>query len=212
MIYDFFRWYAIINAYPVQWLLFKKKVFYEDKAAQSKKIKGGALIISNHYNMFDYVLNMFMLLPRKLYVVTAEFAYYNKFVAWGMKFFGGIKAERVMRSMKFIDESADLIKKGKLVQIFPEARNTDDGLMHEFKPSYIMIALRANAPIIPIITDGNYGFSKRAHVIIGKKIFLSDYCKSQNPSKEEIARLNEIVYSKACELRAKLKELGGKCI
>jgi hypothetical protein len=39
---------------------------------------------------------------------------------------------------------------------------------------------------------------------------LSDYCKSENPSKEEIVALNEIVYNKALSLRAQLKELGGK--
>lgn len=210
MIYDFLRWYCIINAYPVQWLLFKRKTYYENKAVQGKKIKGGALIISNHYNMFDYVLNMFMLLPRKLHIVAGEIGYSNKFIAWGMQCFGGIKCDRVMKSMRFIDVSADLIKKGKLVQIFPEGHNTEDGEMDKFKTSYLMIALRAKSPIVPIITDGNYGFFKRAHVIIGKPIILSDYCKSENPSKEEIVALNEIVYNKALSLRAQLKELGGK--
>ena len=60
MIFSFFRWLAIINAYPVQLLLFKRKTYYENKAVQGKKIKGGVLVISNHYNFFDYVLNMFM--------------------------------------------------------------------------------------------------------------------------------------------------------
>lgn len=210
MIYDFLRWYCIINAYPVQWLLFKRKTYYENKAVQGKKIKGGALIISNHYNMFDYVLNMFMLLPRKLHIVAGEIGYSNKFIAWGMQCFGGIKCDRIAKSLRFIDVSADLIKKGKLVQIFPEGHNTEDGEMDKFKTSYIMIALRAKSPIIPIITDGNYGFFKRAHVIIGTPINLGDYCKSENPTKEEIVALNEIVYNKALELRAKLKELGGK--
>lgn len=210
MIYDIFRWYAIINAYLVQWVLFKRKTYYEDKKVQSRRIKGGALIISNHYNMFDYVLNMFLLLPRKLNVVASEMAYENKFVAWGMKCFGGIQADRLAKSMRFIDESAAVIKKGQLVQIFPEGRNTDDGEMAAFKPSYLMIALRAQAPIIPIITDGNYGFFKQAHVIIGKPINLRDYCTSENPTKEEIKALNDMVYAKAQELRQKLKEYSCK--
>ena len=158
MIFSFFRWYAIINAYPVQLLLFKRKTYYENKAVQGKKIKGGALVISNHYNFFDYVLNMFMLLPRKLNVVAGEIGYCNKLVAWGTRCFGGIKCDRIMKSMRFIDESVAILKKGKLVQIFPEGHNSYDGEMDKFKPSYIMIALRAKVPIVPIITDGNYGF------------------------------------------------------
>jgi 1-acyl-sn-glycerol-3-phosphate acyltransferase len=210
MIFSFFRWLAIINAYPVQLLLFKRKTYYENKAVQGKKIKGGVLVISNHYNFFDYVLNMFMLLPRKLNVVAGEIGYSNRFIAWGTRCFGGIKCDRIIKSMRFIDESVKLLKKGKLVQIFPEGHNTRDGNMDQFKTSYLMIALRAKSPIVPIITDGNYGFFKRAHVIIGTPINLSDYCKSENPSKEEIVALNEIVYNKALSLRAQLKELGGK--
>ena len=99
--------------------------------------------------------------------------------------------------MRFIDDSVAALEKGRLVQIFPEAHNTDDGLMHEFKPSYILIALRAGVPIIPVMLDGNYGFNKRAHVIIGKPIRLSEYCSSLNPSREEIVALNEMVQEKA---------------
>ena len=93
----------------------------------------------------------------------------------------------------------------KLVQIYPEAHTTDDGNMLDFKPSYIMIALRAGVPIIPVMTDGNYGFFKRVHIIIGKKIYLTDYCTSLNPTREEIVALNEMVYAKAVELREELE-------
>ena len=67
-----------------------------------------------------------------------------------------------------------------------------------------MIALRANVPIIPVIIDGNYGVFKRAHVIIGKKIYLTDYCTSLNPTREEILKINETVQNKALELKSEL--------
>ena len=52
-----------------------------------------------------------------------------------------------------------------------------------------MIALKSNKPIIPIYTDGTYKLSRRTRVVIGKKIYLSDYCNTLNPSKEELERL-----------------------
>ena len=88
--------------------------------------------------------------------------------------------------------------------IYPEAHITTDGKMHDFKPSYIMIALRADVPIIPVIIDGNYGLFKRAHVLIGKKIYLSDYCTSLNPTREEIMALNRMVQTKAEEMKRDL--------
>lgn len=204
--YGFFRWLAIVTGWPLQLLFFKRKTYYEDKTASNRFVKGGALIISNHYSVFDYMVNLFLFPGRKLFVVMAEMIFKRgKFFHWAMRCFGGIRSDRDIKGMRFIDESVKVLERGKLVQIYPEAHTTDDGNMLDFKPSYIMIALRAGVPIIPVMTDGNYGFFKRVHIIIGKKIYLTDYCTSLNPTREEIVALNEMVYAKAVELREELE-------
>ena len=207
-VYDFFRWLAIILGYPLQLIFFKRKTYYESGKRKGWK-KGGALIISNHYNVFDYLMTMFLVLPRKLNVVTSEMPYQNKFLSFGMKFFGGIQANRLTRDMSFIGKSAEVIKKGQLVQIYPEGRNTPDGNIQPFKRSYVVIAHRANAPIIPIVTDGNYGFFKRTSVIVGDPINVADYITSTSPmpTKEELSQANEIIFNKVLELRQQLEEL-----
>lgn len=48
-LYDFFRCVGVITGYPFRWLFFKTKFYYENEKA-SKRIKGGALIVSNHFN------------------------------------------------------------------------------------------------------------------------------------------------------------------
>lgn len=207
MIYELFRCIGLILGYPFQLLFFKRKTYYEDKKEQGRLVRGGALIISNHYSVFDYIMNLFLFPFRKLYVVESEMMFRGKkkrLFEFLSKFHGGICSERDVMGMGFIDKSVEEIEKGRIVQIYPEAHITEDGQMHEFKTSYLMIALRADAPIIPVIIDGNYGLFKRAHVIIGKKIYLSDYCTSLNPTKEEILALNEIVYKKSLALKAEL--------
>ena len=203
--YELFRWIGLLLAYPLQLIFFKRKTYYEDKKSQSRFVKGGALVISNHYSAMDYMVNLFLFPFRKLYVVMAEFVFHkSKIFNFLTKFHGGIRSDRDLMSMRFIDESVEVLENGGLVQIYPEAHITLDGNMHEFKTSYLMIALRANVPIVPVIIDGNYGFFKRAHVLIGKKIFLTDYCQSLNPTKEEIVALNEIVQNKCLELKSEL--------
>jgi 1-acyl-sn-glycerol-3-phosphate acyltransferase len=123
--------------------------------------------------MLDYVLTSFVVFPRKLSAIASEEPFKNPFFRFGMKFFGAIKADRVSRNMKFIDTAAEVIRKGGLVQIFPEGRNTPDGKIHKFWHSYIVIAHRAGCPIVPIVTDGNYGPFKRTSVIIGEEIDIS---------------------------------------
>lgn len=203
MLYELFRWFGVIIGYPFKWLYFKNKVYYENESVP-KRVKGGALIITNHINPLDYVMNVFLFFPRKLYVVASEHAFKTFYLRFGMKFWGGIEANRITKSLSFITQSVREIKKGHLVQIFPEGHNTDDGTIKSFYPSYILIALKANAPIVPVITDGNYGLFKRVHLIVGEHINLSDYISSSRASKDDLLRLNDIVYEKVLQLRKEL--------
>ena len=203
MLYDTFRLLGLLTGYPAQLFIFKRKTYYEDGASKKSFKKGGKLIISNHFNMLDYVMTSFIAFPRKLNVVTSEAPFKKPFFRFGMKFFGAIQANRETKNMRFMDISADTIKKGQLVIIYPEGRNTPDGNMHEFKHSYIVIAHRANCPIIPSVTDGNYGVFKRTSVIVGREIDISQYITSdrRTPTREELKNINDVVYSKMLQLR-----------
>lgn len=205
MIYkEILRWYGMLSGYPLFLAYFKKKVYYEDKSVQNRFVKGAALIVSNHFHVYDFIVNAALFPFRKLYVVLKSDVYQYKFTAWGMSIFGGIKSDRDEMGMRFIDESVAHLKKGRLVQIFPEAYITHDGKMHDFKTAYIMIAQRADVPIIPVVTDGNYGWKKRTHVIIGTPILLSDFCPYATPNREQIVELNEMVRNKCLWLQEEL--------
>lgn len=215
MIYDIFRFLGMFFGYPIQWLFFKQKTYYEDKK-NPKTFKGGKLIISNHYNFFDYAVTSFMVFPRRLSAVTSEGPFKYKFLRFGMKFFGAIECNRITKNMGFMDKAADVIKKGQLVQIYPEGRNTPDGKIHPFKKSYLIIAHRAKAPIVPVVTDGNYGIFKRTSIIIGNEIDVSKFFTTDRemPPREEIEKANEYVYNKVLELREELekrKQRRNKC-
>ena len=209
MIYEFFRHLGMILGYPVQLLFFKRRTFYESGSARRSLRRGGKLIISNHYNMLDYVMTCFAVYPRKLNAIASEDPFKRPFFNFGMRFFGAIKADRITKSMRFIDEAAAVIRdKHQLVQIFPEGRNTPDGKMHEFKQSYIVIAHRAHCPIVPVVTDGNYGPWRRASIIIGDEIDVSRYITTDKrlPSREELALANDAIYEKMLSLREQLEE------
>lgn len=206
MIYTFFRLLGMLTGYPAQLLFFKRRTYYEDKAATDLR-HGGKLIICNHFSVVDYVMSAFLVFPRKLNAVCAEFPFKYPIARFGMRFFGAIQANRQNRSMRFVDESAACLRKGELVQIFPEGHNTPDGKMHEFKRSYIVIAHRAKVPIVPMITDGNYSLFKRTHVIIGREIDVSQFITSTRPTptREELERANDYIYAKMLALQEELE-------
>lgn len=202
VIYEIFRWFGLLTGWPVQFLFFKRKTYYEDKKAQGRMVKGGAMVISNHYNVLDYVANVFLFPFRKLHVVYAETS--NKWAILGMNFFGGIPVNRDSYHMPFLRTCVRLLKKGRLIQIYPEAHISRDGTMLPFKPSYIYMALQAGVPILPVIIDGNYGPLKRAHVIVGKMINPADYCAGPRPTREEIMAINDMIQAKCHELKVDL--------
>ena len=211
IIYEIFRWLGVLSGWPFHWVFFKRKTYYEDKSVQGRRVKGGALIITNHFNPWDYVHNVFFFFPRKLYIVASEHAFKNKLQTFGMKFWGGIKCDRRVKSMRFVKESVVELQKGHLVQIFPEGHNTDDGTIKAFYPSYILIALRAKKPIIPVVTDGAYRFTKRTHLIVGKPIDLYEHLESEKYTRQDIDRLNHMVRQKVLELRQEMeRRKGGK--
>lgn len=203
---EFFRILGVVIGWPLQFLFFKRKTYYEN-GKKVKLNKGGKLIVSNHYNMLDYVMGCFIVFPRKLYVVASEFAYRNAFFRFGIEFFGSIKADRTTKSMSFVNESAEVIKKGHLVQIFPEGHNTPDGNLQPFFASYVLIAHRAKCPIVPVVSDGNYGLFKRVRVMIGQEIYISEILGETGKilRREEIDKVNEYVYNKVAELRAEIE-------
>lgn len=204
--YELCRWLGVISGMPFQWLYFSRKKYYENGKINTNKIKGPALIISNHYCPLDYISNVALFFPRKLYIITIQEVFQSAIMRFLMKFWGGVEANRETKSIKFIFESATLLKQGKLVQIFPEGHNTPDGTIKDFYPSYIMIALRGgNVPIIPVITDGSFGFTKRLHVMIGEPIYVSDYFDINNYTREDIKRANTLIREKVLALREEIE-------
>ena len=200
------RWIGVLSGWPLQLLYFRRKIHYQNKAVQSRRVKGGALIISNHFCPADFVVNNFLFFPRMLYVVASEYAFNTKGLRFGMSFFGGIETDRSVRGMSFIHQSAELLQKGQLVQIFPEGHNTPDGKLHPFYPSYLVLALMGGVPIIPVVLDGNYTFKKRQHVLIGEPIDLADHFPGGKYTQADLDRVNEQIYQHMLMLQKDLNE------
>ena len=203
--FEFFRILGVVTGLPVHFLFFKQKLHYEDGAVPPRRVRSGALVISNHINPLDYVLNVVLFFPRKLWVVASEDAYRNPLQAFGMRFFGGICADRRTRSLRFTDKAAEVIRGGGLVQIFPEGHNSPDGQIHRFYPSYIKIAQKADCPIIPIVCDGGYGLFSRTHVLVGRPIYLSDFTDEKELDRAQIYEINERIRQHVISLRGELE-------
>ena len=207
------EWFTKITGWPVQYFYYHKKIYYEDKSHTNRKIKGGALIVSNHTSIYDYPLMMYVFPKRTMHCLVAEVTYEkNKPLRSLLKGLGAIKVDRTNHDFSFMSQMSDLLNKKKVVLVYPESRLPleDEHDLLEFKPSYISPALETGVPIIPIYTNGTYGKLKkqrkdRARVIIGKKIFVNDLYDQSKSEKENIEYINQYIKNKIVELRELLE-------
>ena len=208
----FMQCFVRITAWPVQWICFRTKIYYEDKKVQSRKIKGKAIIISNHTSVYDFAVMLFVFPLRFLRYLMAELLFRKKILGKFLKLMGGIKVDRDNYDFSFISQSISVLDKNGVIGVFPEGRLPTKGESRplEFKPSAAYIAYLTDAKIIPVYTNGSYFKRKRARVIIGKPIFVGDIIDEKYSEKENIERINQIIRQKVIELGNELERRTNK--
>ncbi|MBQ8850028.1 MAG: 1-acyl-sn-glycerol-3-phosphate acyltransferase [Clostridia bacterium] len=204
-----YNWFVKITGYFVQLFMFKNKVYYEDKNVQNRHIKGSAIVISNHVTVMDFAVMMFVFYSRTLRCLIAELMFqHNIFFTLLLKFLGSIKVDRGSHDYSFVNKCCKILKKGGVIEIYPEARLPKEGeeTPLPFKTSAVYIALESGAPIIPVYNSGHYFKKGRNRVIIGKPIDVRDYYDSSLCHTENLENISEILRQKVIELKNELEK------
>ncbi len=204
-----FIWFVKITGYIPNLLYLRRKTYYVNKKNQSRKIKGPAVIISNHTSLMDFPLHLYTFISKTIRPLVAEITYdKNKLMRWFLKHLGGIKVDRDSYDFTFMGKCIDSLEKKDAILIFPEARlpEKNEKELLDFKPSYIYIALESNAPIIPMYTNGKYGFKGKTRVIIGEKIYVNELMDDTKTIEENIDFINNYMRNYIMRLRDELNE------
>lgn len=204
-----FNWFVKITGWLPFTLIFRPKYYFEDKSVQSRRIKGGAIVISNHNSVWDFGVLLFTFPMRTLRVAAAELLYKkNIFMTAFLVLMGAKRVDRRSYDFAFLGSFEKLLRKGKVVEIFPESRIPDPGeeTPLPFKPSAIYLALSTGAPIVPICTNAKYFDKERMRIYIGKPIYVREMYDENLSEKENIIKINDAVRRKIIEYRSKLQE------
>lgn len=204
----FWNAFVKISGWPVQWVCFRTKVYYEDRAVQSRRIRGPAILISNHTSVFDYAVYLFVFFGRTLRFQMAELLFAKRPLGWLLHRLGGIRVDRDARDFGFIARSQAVLQRGGVVGIFPESRLPRPGEQRPlpFKTSAAFLALSTGKPVIPVVTDGHYFQKQRARVLIGRPLNAADLTDPALSDKENIQRVTDALRDRIVELEGLLRD------
>jgi 1-acyl-sn-glycerol-3-phosphate acyltransferase len=161
--------------------------------------ESSVLFVSNHQGNFDIPLLLGYIEKPKAFIAKIELLKFPLIRTW-MKHMKCVFMDRsdIRQSLKVINQSAEHLKEGYSMVIFPEGTRSKTKSLGEFKPGSLKLALKAGVPIVPVTINGSYKIMeqngsriKPAHV----EITIHDPIPTYNLTKDQAAELPERVRS-----------------
>jgi 1-acyl-sn-glycerol-3-phosphate acyltransferase len=145
--------------------------------------EGGALLCGNHVSLIDPPA-MGGSATRQVHFMAKEPLFRIPFIGWFIANSGTFPVRQNSADRGALRKAIELLQSGKIVGMFPEGtRNLNPEKMMPAEPGTGMIALRAQAPVIPValvntekLLPPHSIFSKfaRIKVVYGKPVQLDD--------------------------------------
>lgn len=202
LFYDFVKITGVIPGYI--WL--RPKLRYINAKAR-RRIRGGALVISNHRGFIDPIYLQFAIWYRRHRFVCLESFFKGK-KAWLFRAFLCIPIDKENVSLDSVRDIIAHLENDELVTIFPEGQvNDGTGEMAAFKSGVVLMALRSGKPIVPIYIKERKHFLSRLTAAIGEPIDINEVYKDV-PMFKKLELTSKMLEEKEEELKNYLQEVG----
>lgn len=154
------------------------------------------VFVSNHQAIFDVFTLLASMKHVTGFIAKKEIAKLPLIPTWvraiGTVF---IDRENIKEGIKAINEGAENIKKGYSMVIFPEGTRSLSSTMGTMKKGSLKMALKVEAPIVPVSIDGTYRVLEVGNKVSGHtiKIMFHKPIQTAGLSKDEQKNLTEQV-------------------
>lgn len=147
------------------------------------------VFVANHQSYFD-IFALTGYLPIQLRWVAKSSLFRIPFVGWAMWAEGSVSVDREDRKSAYRSFLAAIekIKSGCSIVIFPEGTRSVDGVVGEFKKGGHLLAIRSQAPMVPVAIVGSGGIIKKGGITVRPepiKIIISPPIAVENLSPED---------------------------
>ena len=185
------------------YLILRMKLYDLSKNKYSAKLRGGALIISNHSCFCDPFFVGRAFWYRRMYFLAADVVKHNFFIGTLLKGMGCIFINRETYDLQAIKKVISTAKRGHTVAIFPEGTVHRDHAMQEIKNGALLIAIQAGVPLLPIYTQKKSRFLEQQITVVGEPLVID----KKMPSMAEIDQYSEELLRRMQKCREVYNEL-----
>lgn len=174
-------------------------IFYNIKVEGKENLpaNGPLIICANHTSAIDPII-LAVSLPYTMNSMAKAELFKSKLLGYFLSKIGVFPVKRGEADIKSIKTSLKLLKENKIMGMFPEGTRNKTGEV-KAEPGIAMIAVRAEAPVLPIAIISNYKLFNKTTVKIGKPMQLDQYYDQklqsedyQNISLEIMKYINQI--------------------
>lgn len=143
------------------WLRLFQRLFMRFRVIGLENVPatGGAIVIINHINFWDPLVVM-PSLGRDVIPMTKVEAWEGP-IRWFVEGYGAIPVHRGAVDTSAVRSATEALNDGELVLISPEGTRSPTGALQPAQEGMAFLALRANAPILPVAIQGTPHILKR---------------------------------------------------
>ncbi len=195
--------FAYIFIKPLLLLFYRPKVINR----QAMRTKGKVIYVSNHMVLSDPIL--VAILSNRLIHFMAKSTLSDKPLGkWLFEQLLTFPVVQYTADTKAIKKAIGLLEQGKAFGIFPEGHRSCDGhSMDTFDKGCAFIAMRANAPIVPLyVCPGAWKLGNRMRVAVGDPIIPAEV-KARCPGRKPVDALNTAITDAMMTLREQAEAL-----
>ena len=108
-----------------------------------------------------------------------------------LKAAGAIKVNREITDIEAVRSSVEVLKKGRLLLIFPEGGVQKVGDVQPIKSGAALMALQAGVPIIPLFICYTPRWYNRRRVVVGNPVDPKALCTHKIPTAADIENISQ---------------------
>ncbi len=171
--------------------------------------QGPVILAVNHKSGLDPIA-VGITCPRQIRFMAKAELFHNRFFGKLISSLGAFPVHRGKGDIGAIKAAFGIFKEEGVMLIFPEGgRITKKHPELRAKPGVIMMAQRAQVPVIPVLIDGRYRWMGKITVRYGKPVTYEEY-KGQKLSGEKMQELADELLKKIYDQAEAKKLRGGK--